>query len=349
MKYKAITALLIIVMLVAVISGYTQTMRKTGLSGASILKVGVGAKAVAIGSAVTSETGDVNQLFWNPAGISLDRGQTDITFSYNNWLVDLSHNAFAVGHCFGNLGTFAIGGMVSGVSGIDADRDYVAGLAIDYSGGSSFDYTSMYFVLGYAKQFTDKLSLGASAKYYREEIDVESADAFAFDFGAIYKLGYRDLTVGARIQNLGSDMKYYFNDFSLPLVFSFGVSMSMIQSDFFSIKGYADATKPLDAEQLLLGGAEVTLYKTVHIRTGYKFNYSGVRDQFGDRSSYQRVEGVVRAHWWDPKEYYRTGEGASVGAGVEIPYGDYKLTVDYAWTQFGILDDVNRFSLTFKF
>ena len=123
MKYKAITALLIIVMLVAVISGYTQTMRKTGLSGASILKVGVGAKAVAIGSAVTSETGDVNQLFWNPAGISLDRGQTDITFSYNNWLVDLSHNAFAVGHCFGNIGTFAVGGMVSGVSGIDADRD----------------------------------------------------------------------------------------------------------------------------------------------------------------------------------------------------------------------------------
>jgi len=349
MKYKSITVLLIIVMLIAVTSGYTQTMRKTGLSGASILKVGVGAKAVAIGSAVTTETGDVNQLFWNPAGISLERGKTEVTFSYNNWLVDLNHNAFAVAHCFGNLGTFALGGMMSGIGDIEADRDYVAGLEIDYSGGASFDYNTMFFALGYAKQFTDKLSLGATAKYYREEIDVESADAFAFDFGGIYKLGYRDLTIGARIQNLGSDMKYYFTDFSLPLVFSFGVSMSMIQSDFFNLKGFADATKPLDTEQLLLGGLEATLYKTIHVRTGYKFNYSGVKDEFQDRSSYQRIENVTRAHWWNAEEYYRTDEGLSVGAGIEIPYGDYQLVVDYAWTSFRLLDDVNRFSFTLKF
>ncbi len=349
MKYKTITALLIIVMLVAVINGYSQTMRKTGMSGASILKVGVGAKAVAIGSAITTETGDVNQLFWNPAGISLDAGKTEVTFSYNNWLVDLSHNAFAVAHSFGNLGTFAIGGLMSGVSGIEADRDYISGLDIDYSGGATFDYNAMYIALGYAKQFTNKLSLGITTKYYREEIDVEAADAFAFDFGAIYKIGYRDLAIGARIQNLGSDMKYYFTDFSLPLVFSFGVSMSMIQSDFFNLKGFADATKPLDAEQLLLGGLQATLYQSVHLRAGYKFNYSGVRDKFEDRVSYQRIEGVTRSHWYDSEEYYRTDEGVSVGAGVEIHYGDYKLIVDYAWTAFNLLDDVNRFSFTFKF
>lgn len=349
MKYKAIAALLIVVMLVAVTNGYTQTMRKTGLSGASILKVGIGAKAVAIGSAVTTETGDVNQLFWNPAGISLDRGKTEVTFSYNNWLVDLNHNAFAVAHCFGNIGTFALGGLMSGVGDIEADRDYVEGLDIDYSGGATFDYNSMFIALAYAKQFTDKLSLGATAKYYREEIDVESADAIAFDFGAIYKIGYRDLTIGARIQNLGADMKYYFVDFSLPLVFSFGASMSVIQSNFFSLKGFADATKPLDAEQLLLGGLQASLYKNIHFRAGYKFNYSGVRDEYEDRGSYQRVENVNRAHWWNPEEHYRTDEGLSVGAGIQIPYNNYELVVDYAWSSFRLLDDVNRFSLTIKF
>jgi hypothetical protein len=349
MKYKAIAALLIIVMLIAVTTGYTQTMRKTGLSGASILKVGVGAKAVAMGSAVTTETGDVNQIFWNPAGISLDRGKTQVTFSYNNWLVDLNHNAFAVAHSFGNIGTFAIGGMMSGVGDIASDRDYVDGLEIDYGGGATFDFNTMCFALGYAKQFTDKLSLGATAKYYREEMDVESASAVAFDFGAIYKIGYRDLTIGARIQNLGKDMKYYFVDYSLPLVFSFGVSMSMIQSDFFNLKGFADATKPLDTEQLLLGGLEATLYKTIHVRTGYKFNYSGIRDEFDDRASYQRIEDQTRSHWWNSEEHYRTDEGLSVGAGIQIPYGDYELVVDYSWTAFRLLDDVNRLSLTIKF
>jgi len=349
MKYKAIAGLLIILMLVAVTNGYPQTMRKTGISGASILKVGVGAKAVAIGSAVTTQSGDVNQIFWNPAGISLERGKTQVSFSYNNWLMDLSHNAFAVAHCFGNIGTFALGAMMSGVDGIVADRDYVADLDINYSGGATFGYNSMYIALAYAKQFTDKLALGATAKYYREEIDVESASAFAFDFGAIYRIGYRDLTIGARIQNLGEDMKYYFVDFSMPLVFSFGVSMSMIQSDLFSLKGYADAAKPLDAEQLLLAGMEATLYKNMHLRAGYKFNYSGVRDEFDDRVSYQRIEDVTRSHWWNPEEYYRTDEGLSVGAGIEIPYQDYKLVIDYSWTSFNIMDDVNRFSFTIKF
>jgi len=349
MKYKAIAALLILAMLVAVTSGYTQTMRKTGISGASILKVGVGAKAVAIGSAVTTETGDVNQIFWNPAGISLDRGETQVTFSYNNWLADLSHNSFGVAHCFGNIGTFAIGGMMSGVSDIDADRDYVDGLDIDYTTSATFDYNSMFIAIAYAKQFTDKLSLGATGKYYREEIDVESASSFAFDFGAIYKIGYRDLTLGARIQNLGKDMKYYFDDISLPLVFSFGVSMSMIQSDFFNLKGFADAAKPLDAEQLLLGGLQASLYKNIHFRAGYKFNYSGVRDEFDDRVTYQRIEDEYRSRWWNPQESYRTDEGLSLGAGIEIPYGDYELVIDYAWTAFRLLDDVNRFSFSLKF
>lgn len=349
MKYRTLAALLVILMLVAATSSYTQTMRKTGISGASILKVGVGAKAVALGSAVTTETGDVNQLFWNPAGITLDGGRTQVTFTYNNWIADLDHNAFAVAHGLGNLGTIAIGGMMSGVSGIEAERDNVAGLDIDYSGDDTFDYNSMYIALAYAKQFTDKLSLGATAKYYREEIDVESASAVAFDLGAIYRLGYRDLTIGARIQNLGGDLEYYFVPFSLPMVFSFGVSMSVIDSDEFSLTGFADATKPLDAEQLLLGGLQASLYKNIHVRTGYKFNYTGVRDEFENRVSYQRIEDETREHWWNQEEHYRTDEGLSVGAGVEIPYGDYHLAIDYSWTAFRLLDDVNRFSFTIKF
>ena len=40
-------------------------VRKSGLTGAAFLKVGVGARAVALGSAYTTVTGDVNQIFWN--------------------------------------------------------------------------------------------------------------------------------------------------------------------------------------------------------------------------------------------------------------------------------------------
>ena len=48
--------------------------RKAGITGAAFLKVPVGARAAALGSAYTTIEGDANQLFWNPAGISCDSG-----------------------------------------------------------------------------------------------------------------------------------------------------------------------------------------------------------------------------------------------------------------------------------
>jgi len=350
MRHKIISTLLILVLMIFVGSGFGQEMKKTGSSGASILKVAVGAKATALAAAMTTTQGDVNQLFWNPAGIVLESGETQVTFSYNNWIADLSHNAFAVAHSFGNLGTFAIGGMMAGIGDIVANRDIQPGLeGVEYVTDATFDFNSNFLALSYGRQFTDKLSLGATAKYYSETIDGVGIHAFAMDFGAIYNIGYKDLTIGARIQNLGQDMEYYYVPINLPLVFSFGVSYSMIDSDMFGIKGYLDAAKPLDSDQMINGGAEMHLYKTMFVRGGYKLNYSGVADEFLGRDVYYATEEVTRSSWLDKQSYNRTDEGVSIGAGLEIPYDKYKLVIDYAWTNFGVLDDVNRFSLTFKF
>jgi len=240
--------------------------------------------------------------------------------------------------------------MMSGVDNIPANRDLQPGLKdVEYATSSTFGYNSTVIGLTYAKQFTDKLSIGLTAKYYGEKIDVESISAFAVDFGAIYLIGYRDLAIGARIQNVGSDLKYYYIPFSMPIVFSFGASMTMMKSDFLSIKGMIDAAKPIDGEQMINTGVEAILVKNIFFRTGYKFNYQGIKDTFGPRNSFQRIEGVTRAHWYDQKTYARTDEGLSLGAGIELPYDKYNLCVDYAYTSFTLMGTVNRFSLSFKF
>ena len=350
MRHKIISTLLILALLVFVSGAIGQVMKKTGTAGASILKVAVGAKATALAGAMTTVEGDVNQLFWNPAGIVLTSGETQVTFSYNKWIADLSHNAFAVAHSFGNLGTFAIGGMMSGVSDIAANRDIQPGLeGVVYTDAPTFDYNSNFIALSYARQFTDKLSLGLTAKYYSETIDNVGIHSFMMDFGAIYKVGYKDLTIGARIQNLGQDMKYYYVPINLPLVFSFGASYSFINNDIMGLKGYVDAAKPLDADQMILGGMEINLYKSLFVRGGYKFNFMGVQDEYLAREVYYPAEEVTRSQWFNKQTYNRTDEGLSLGVGVVVPYNDYKLTIDYAYTKFDILDNVNRFSLTFKF
>lgn len=338
MRHKIISTLLICILIIFVGSGYGQEMKKTGTSGASILKVAVGAKATALASAMTTVQGDVNQLFWNPAGIVLEAGETQVTFSYNDWIADLSHNAFAVSHSFGNLGTFALGGMMSGVNDIFANRDIEAGLeGVTYIDDATFDYNSNFVALSWARNFTDKLSLGATAKYYSETIDGVGVHAFAMDFGAIYEVGFKDLTIGARIQNLGQDYEYYYVPVHLPLVFSFGASYSFFDSDAMGVKGYLDAAKPLDSDQMILGGLEAHLLGNIFVRSGYKFNFQGVKDKYLERI------------YLDKQTLKRTDEGLSLGAGLNIPYSRYNLIIDYTWTQFDVLDDVNRFSLTFKF
>ena len=52
-----------------------------GTTSAEILKVGVGARAIAMGEASTALTDDVNSLYWNPAGLALmPRGQASFTY-----------------------------------------------------------------------------------------------------------------------------------------------------------------------------------------------------------------------------------------------------------------------------
>ena len=98
--------------------------RKSGINSAAFLKVGVGARQVSMGSAVTSLEGDATNMFWNPAGITLKDETAQATFTYNHWIGGLSQNALAASYNWADIGTIGIGFMTFGISGIPADRDY---------------------------------------------------------------------------------------------------------------------------------------------------------------------------------------------------------------------------------
>ena len=104
---------------------------KSGLTGAAFLKVGVGARAVALGSAYTTVTGDVNQIFWNPAGTAMSGGKAEILLSHNQWIADLSHQAVGYARDMGDMGTLGIGVVTLGLSDIAADRDAVPQFVLD--------------------------------------------------------------------------------------------------------------------------------------------------------------------------------------------------------------------------
>lgn len=330
---RIFTALLVTVLVPLLMDAQT---RKVGINGAAFLKVGVGARHIGVGSAATAITEDATNMFWNPAGMALTNNTLQASFNYNKWIADIGQNAVAVSYRVENVGTFGIGVVTFGVSDIIADRDIYPNnpdlqpLQIDQASGSTYNYMDLMVQVSYASYVSDRLSLGVSVKVINEAIDDKNASAIAFDFGSVYHIGLMDWTIGARLNNLGSDLKFY--DFAAPLPLTFGIGTSIVPytNDFANVRLNVDAVKPQDGMQYFYTGAEVTLMKHVAVRGGYKFNYSGIDD--GGSSIAPAIKTTI--------------EGASFGASFGYDTGGYGLRVDYAYTQMDLLDATHRITLS---
>tara|TARA_Y100001978_G_scaffold103553_1_gene92604 strand:+ start:1077 stop:2147 length:1071 start_codon:yes stop_codon:yes gene_type:complete len=325
---------------------------KSGLTGAAFLKVGVGARAVALGSAYTTVTGDVNQIFWNPAGTAMSGGKSEVLLSHNQWIADLSHQAVGYARDMGDMGTLGIGVVTLGLSDIAADRDAVPQFVLDAGTfdpndtetSGSYSYRDLAIGVTWSRHITDRLDMGMTGKVVRQAIDGVSATAYAADFGAIYRVR-NGMRIGARINNLGSDLTFYDIGAPLPLIFSIGAAIDLLQSneEGLQVTLLADAAKPQDSDQLLYTAIEVQLFDSLQLRTGYKYNYQGVLGARGFED--EKVDEVDGSSF----DVVRTEEGLTAGLGLNLGMGGYDATVDYAFTSFGILDSVHQFSLKFQF
>jgi hypothetical protein len=309
--------------------------RKAGLTGAAFLKVGVGAKAVGMGSAATATYQDVNQMFWNPAGIALKSETMQASFSYNKWIADLSHNAAAVSYNMEGVGTFGIGFIQFGVTGIAADRDIPLDPAlkpfqVETNTGSTYNYSDIALQLSYGRYVIDNLSLGATVKLVSQNIDDQTVSAVAIDFGSVYHIGVMDWTIAARFNNLGADLKFYDIAYGLPLSFSIGTALSPWSSGDNKLMVAVDAVKPQDGPQYFFTGAEFTMMNMISVRGGWKLNYSGTDD--GGTTSRAGINNTI--------------EGFSAGAGVATKFGGYNVRLDYAFTQMDLLDAAHRITVS---
>ena len=332
MRYTILVTLL----MASLVTLPAEAQRKAGRTGAAFLEIGVGAREVGMGSAVSSMANDANQVFWNPAGTALASDQKfSAAFSYSSWIADIDHSAFAVGYNLGNAGTITVGAQVLGLTDIPANRqngytdpDLVT-LIEDTETAATFDFIDVAVSVSYARYFIDKLALGATFKVINESIDGISASAVAFDFGSVYNIGISGWQLAARISNLGSDMEFFTQDNPLPLSFSIGTSIYPVNTENTRLMLAVDTIKPLDSQQLLYGGAELSFYDLLFLRGGYKFNYSGADD--GGTSDRDAVNASI--------------EGVSLGGGLQYEISGYAIAIDYAFTQMDLLDNVNRISL----
>ena len=334
----SIAALLLVVFATGIVTAQT---RKAGINAAAFLKVGVGARQIGMGSAVTSTNSDVTNMFWNPAGVALRDEKAQVSFTYNSWIGGITQNAVAASYNMEGIGTLGIGVMTFGISGIPADRDVYPGnavlqaLQIDQATADTYDYMDMLAQVTYSTFVMNRLSLGASAKFIHEKIDDQAATAIAFDLGSVYNIGIADWNIGARLSNLGSDMKFYDYPSPIPLTFSVGTSLVPLRIGANSVMVAVDLVKPQDGQQYYYSGLEYNYNNTIFLRGGWKFNYSylGLAGDGIDEGTSLR-QGVQTSL-----------EKGSLGAGVRVPMAEYMLSLDYSYTVFSLFSDVHRITL----
>ena len=323
--------------------GQNTDVSKVATTSAAFLEIPVGAVAVGMGGAFVGVANDASAIYWNVGGISRI-GKYDLHLSSMSWIGDTKFNFVGLVIPMGDDG--ALGFSFSGLSMSDMA---VRTIEKPEGTGEFFSAGAISFGVSYARNLTDRFSLGITFKSIQENIWHMTAQGFAIDAGTYFKTDlFGGMVIGASISNFGSAMKLNGRDtrsfiridenkkgsndriptnieldsWDLPLTFRLGLSTIAIKNDIYKLKVNIDAIHPNnDYESLNIGG-ELTFLDIFSLRGGY--NALFLKDREG---------------------------GLSLGVGVNstLLFSDTKFQFDYAYRNFGRLRNVHMFSLEFKF
>jgi len=264
--------------------------QRVGTSSGDFLKIGAGAKAVAMGEAFIAIADDPSALYWNPAGIA-SADTRAILFSHTSWLTDVSVEYLAAIAPMPRLAGGVVGMQVTGLS---TELDETTELAPDGT-GRSFSYSDLLIGASYARYFTDKFAIGFNAKYLREDLGSEVGggvvNTWLADLGTMYHIGFRDMNFAVTISNFGpeispSDGYVRVNEsggfvltqdadyigFAPPTTFKIGLSSTVFESGDFHGVGSLEMNRPGDNAETLKMGGEVLFRERIAARLGYVAN-----------------------------------------------------------------------------
>ncbi len=333
-----ITVLLVPVSLYSQITG---NVSKVGTVAAAFLEIEVGSRAVGMGGAYVAVVDDATAVFWNPAGLArIPKSQAVLV--HNNWLVDTSFDFVAIALPVGNSGTFG-----ASITSLSTGEMEVRTVLLPEGTGERFSTNDLSAALSYAINLTDRFAIGVNAKYISQKVWRMSAQGFAMDIGTLFKTNFNGMTIGMSISNFGTSMKLQGNDtfvnfdqapnlggsndripafkqtesYSLPLLLQVGVAMDILSNENNVITVALNGAHPNDNTEYVNMGIEYAIGDVVALRMGYKNSF--LRD---------------------------SEEGLTAGVGTKLVLnGGISFAIDYAYQDFGRLNNAQMFSLALEF
>jgi hypothetical protein len=322
-------------------SDKAPTITKVSTTAAQFLKLGVGARAVALGGSAVASTNDLSAMYWNAAGLANIHGSS-FQANYTQYIANIDYSFAAYGTQLGGLGTVAFSMMLMNSGDMEVRT-------VRRPEGTSEKFTAQSYALqmSFGRFLTDRFSIGGSVKFIREQIWHSSAQAFGFDIGSQFRTPYNRLMLGASISNFGPNMRmngrdilfstdpdpqnqgnveivnsrYETDSFPLPLVFRVGLTWEAVTNDTHTILLTTDAAHPNDNSEYVNLGAEYDFRGLFALRGGYKNLFE--------------VDGE---------------QGLTFGAGLNIRIDrTLKAQFDYAYADFGRLEQTHWFTVGLDF
>ncbi len=320
----------------------TESISKTGTTSAQFLKIGADARGASMGNAFTAMSGGISSMYWNPAGMTSIR-KMEAIFLSSDWIAGITYNYAAFGLNLGNSGIIGFS-----MTSLSTPEDVVRTVEKPSGTGEYFDANDLALNISYARRLTNKFSLGGNIKYIRQSIWHANANSVAADLGALFITPFNNIRLGASLSNYGSDMQmsgrnqkfsvdpdpinegnvefvnamYETDKFPLPLIFRVGLSGEIINTDFTRLTFAVDALHPNDNLEW--------------VNLGFEF---ASRDMFFLRGGFSTL--------------FRqdTEEGLTLGSGFNyrLPGSSTQIKLDYSYSEFGKLRDVQRLSIGIHF
>jgi hypothetical protein len=292
-----------------------------GSSGADFMKIGVGARPVAMGEAFVAAADDISAAYWNPAGLALiDR--TQASFMHMAYLADVSYENIAVGGPINRLSGWGASLAYLWQPPFDSTKNSFGaatqrpGTGSDLALGLSYGYNfGNYRTTDFA---VSNISGGLTLKLIQRTLSDKTASAVYGDAGVVAEI-LEGLRLGFMLQNAGTTITFVSAADPSPLNSKLGLAWNLKFNDANRLMLAYDLNHPIDLGNADFNrwrqnlGAEYWLFNTLALRGGYQLGYD-----LG---------------------------GLTAGAGFQW----HNLSVDYAFVPYNIVGNTHRISLGYSF
>jgi Uncharacterised protein family (UPF0164) len=340
-RYIYFLLLFLLVNIQAQTQNYRSNVSKRGTTAANFLEIGVSARALAIGSAFTALADDPSAIYWNAGGLA-KLNRHGVIFNHTEWVADIRFDFIAATFSLGRYGAIGVS-----LTALTMDEMSVTTIQEPEGTGQIFRATDMAVSLAYAFRLTDRFSIGTNAKVIRQGIWDMRATGFAVDLGVHYLTPFKGLYLGMVITNFGTTMKMngpntmtlydpdplttgnngripaelQMGNWPLPLNFRLGLAYELFKNEIHRAYISADAQHPNNNYESVNVGAEYVFKSRLALRGGYRSLF--LQD---------------------------TEESLTLGAGIYYPIvGNVMFKFDFAYVDFGLLDNVYKYSVGIDF